>query len=68
MSHVVLLSRHVHAVKRKDHLKMEGVCAPAARACHADNVPTLPVETPRTLGLLKRQTPLRASAATAGVA
>ena len=31
---------------------MEGVCAPAARACHADNVHILPVETPRTFGTL----------------
>ena len=31
---------------------MEGVCAPAARACHADNLPILPVETPRTFGTL----------------
>ena len=32
---------------------MQGVCAPAARACHADNLPTIPVETPRTIGQLR---------------
>ena len=31
---------------------MEGLYAPAARACHADNLPILPVEIPRTFGTL----------------
>ena len=32
---------------------MEGVCAYAARAWHADNLPTLPVDGPRTFRTLR---------------
>ena len=41
---------------------MEGVCAPAARACHADNVHILPVETPRTFRGAHRSLPVHRQA------
>ena len=61
-SRLCIVSGLVVIVKGESHL-MKGVCAPAARACHADNLPNISVETPRTIGQLRthslRRRPLR---------